>query len=74
MEAIRNKLSKAEWLEHISDLCVITLRELQEREDHLTEEDWKLADLCGGYIHAYNLLKENHLINPVIMPQSDFIH
>ena len=58
MEEIRNKLSKAEWLEHISDLCVITLRELQQREDHLTEEDWKLADLCEViYTHIIFLKK-----------------
>ena len=70
-----DRLSKAEWLQFIADNCVTTLRKLQSKENSLSEEEWALADLCGGYIHAYNLLKDNHLIDPLtLMEESRTIH
>ena len=70
-----DRLSKAEWLQYIADNCIQTLRKLQDKESPLSEEEWALADLCGGYIHTYNILKDNHLIDPLtLVEESTTIH
>jgi hypothetical protein len=71
---VTEQMNRAEWLEHIAERCVETLRELQQKEGQLSDTEWELADLCGGYIHAYNVIKDHHLIDPLMVPVSRTIH
>ena len=67
--------NKSEWLKHIADNSRATLEYLRQKEEDLTKEEWALADLCGGYIHTYNILKDNHLIDPLTLAEeSTTIH
>jgi hypothetical protein len=68
------RLNKTEWLDYIAEASIHTLQQLQDKDTQLTEEEWALADLCGGYIHIYNLVKKHRLIDKNILPESDTIH
>ena len=66
--------NKSEWLKHIADNSKATLEYLREKEDDLTKEEWALADLCGGYVHIYNLAEEFRLFDKSLLPRNTSIH
>ena len=66
--------NKSEWLKHIADNSRATLEYLRQKEDDLTTEEWALADLCGGYVHIYNLAEEFRLFDKSLLPRNTSIH
>ena len=66
--------NKSEWLKHIADNSKATLEYLRQKEKDLTKEEWALADLCGGYVHIYNLAEEFRLFDKSLLPRNTSIH
>ena len=71
---MENFENKSEWLKHIADNSKATLEYLREKEEDLTKEEQELADLCGGYVHIYNVAKEVRLFYKSLLPRKTSIH
>jgi len=57
-----------------ADNSKATLEYLRQKEEDLTKEEWALADLCGGYVHIYNLAEEFRLFDKSLLPRNTSIH